>query len=88
MNMRTKDLVDLVLLIELHDVTPAEVAVAARATFARRGTHALPHELPDPPAIWADEFADMAVEAQLAASSPPAAIATLRNFWQQVAEWP
>ena len=85
-NMRTKDLVDLVLMIETHGVAPAEIAVAVGATFAKRTTHTIPRELPDPPAIWAHEFAVLAAEAQLAASTLPAAIASLRGFWQQVIE--
>ena len=71
-------------MIETHGVAPAEVAVAVGATFAKRTTHTIPRELPDPPAIWADEFAALAAEAQLAASTLPAAIASLRGFWQQV----
>jgi hypothetical protein len=35
-NMRTKDLVDLVLMIETDAVTPEQVAEAVRRTFARR----------------------------------------------------
>ena len=55
-NMRTKDLVDLMLLIETASVHPAEVRAAVNATFTRRNTHPIPHELLDPPAIWAEEF--------------------------------
>ncbi|MFI5380888.1 MAG: nucleotidyl transferase AbiEii/AbiGii toxin family protein [Tepidisphaerales bacterium] len=83
-NMRSKDLVDLVLLIEIGGVEPPEVATAVRATFARRNTHAVPLELPDPPLVWANEFTAQAAEAQLAASTPSAAIRTLRDFWRQV----
>ncbi len=83
-NMRSKDLVDLVLLIETGSVAPPEVAQAVRATFARRNTHAIPPVLPDPPAAWANEFTAQAAEAQLAASNPSAAVQTLRDFWRQV----
>lgn len=83
-NMRTKDLVDLVLLIETAGVQTAAVAVAAHATFARRNTHPFPTDLPDPPAIWADEFAVLVKEAHLRASTLTAAIQTLRDFWRQV----
>lgn len=83
-NMRSKDLVDLVLLIETGSVAPPEVAQAVRATFARRNTHAIPLGLPAPPAAWANEFTAQAAEAQLAASTPSAAVQTLRDFWHQV----
>lgn len=82
-NMRTKDLVDLVLLIETASVEPMDVGAAARTTFARRNTHPIPVELSDPPAIWAEEFAALAAEAQLQATQLGAAIKVLRGFWQQ-----
>jgi len=83
-NTRTKDLVDLVLLIETAGVQPAEVRAAVRTTFERRNTHPVPFELPDPPAAWADEFTALAAEAQLRATTLAAAIGVLRGFWQQV----
>lgn len=83
-NMRTKDLVDLVLLIETNSVKPAEVSEAVHATFERRNTHPIPAELPDPPAVWAEEFAALSVEASLRANQLGQAISTLRQFWQQV----
>ncbi len=83
-NMRTKDLVDLVLLIETAGVQPAEVAAAIQATFARRNTHAIPPELAEPPGIWAEEFAALAAEVQLRAMTLAAAIHELRVFWRQV----
>jgi len=85
-NMRTKDLVDLTLMIETAGVKASDVAAAARATFNRRQSHPFPLELPDPPAVWADEFAALAAEAHLLASDLPAAINTLRDFWRQVIE--
>lgn len=83
-NMRTRDLVDLVLLIETSGVEPPDIAIAVKATFARRNTHPVPLDLPDPPAVWADEFSTLAAEARLQGSTPSAAIHTLRAFWQQV----
>jgi hypothetical protein len=60
LNMRTKDLVDLVLLIETASVEHAEVSAAVHATFARRNTHPIPTVLPDPPAVWAEDFSALA----------------------------
>jgi hypothetical protein len=83
-NMRTKDLVDLVLLIETASVQPAEVNTAIHTTFARRNTHPIPVDLPDPPAIWAHEFTALADETQVRARTLTAAVGVLRGFWQQV----
>jgi hypothetical protein len=83
-NTRTKDLVDLALLIETGGVNPGDVALATRATFTRRNTHPFPWELPDPPGSWTDEFKAMAAEARLQASTPAAAIEVVRSFWREV----
>jgi len=83
-NMRTKDLVDLVLLIETSSVQPGDVSTAVRTTFARRNSHSIPIELSDPPSIWADEFTALAAEAKLRATTLAAAIGVLRDFWHQV----
>lgn len=83
-NMRTKDLVDMVLLIETHSIQPTEAAIAVEETFFRRNTQAIPQELPDPPSIWNENFAALATEAQLHASTLPAAIIVLREFWLRV----
>lgn len=83
-NMRTKDLVDLVLLIETAGVQHAEVNSAVHATFTRRNTHPIPTVLPDPPAVWAEEFSVLAAEAHLQARRMDAAIGVLRGFWREV----
>ncbi len=83
-NMRTKDLVDLVLLIETAGVTPAEVAIAAQRTFTRRATHELPKVLSRPPAIWADDFKALASESQIKASELENAFDLLSRFWSDV----
>lgn len=82
--MRTKDLVDLVLLIETASVEHAEVSAAVHATFARRNTHPIPTVLPDPPAVWAEDFSALAAEAHLHARRLGAAMDVLRGFWRKV----
>ncbi len=57
---RTKDLVDLVLIAESLPVDAAALRRAIEDTFAERGTHAKPTELPGPPAGWAPPFRAMA----------------------------
>jgi hypothetical protein len=65
MNSRVKDLVDLVILIELGGLDHSVLRKAIQATFDRRATHSLPSTLPDPPADWAKPFAALANECGL-----------------------
>jgi hypothetical protein len=83
-NMRTKDLVDLVLMIEAGAVTPDEVADAVQRTFAKRRTHDVPRTLPEPPKGWTHEFESLAAEAQIAANDLSSAFQTLSGFWSDV----
>lgn len=62
-NTRTKDLVDLVLLIERGLPDVAGIRSALRATFEARATHPLPASLSPPPESWAVDFPAMAAEA-------------------------
>jgi hypothetical protein len=80
-NTRSKDLVDLVLLIEAGPPDRAEVVRALRATFATRNTHPLPEALPQPPGAWQAEFAAMAAEAQLSLSDYREGFGILERFW-------
>jgi hypothetical protein len=61
-NSRVRDLVDLVLIIEQHQLSSDRVREAVDATFARRQTHAIPQEVPSPPGGWAKPFAALAAE--------------------------
>lgn len=83
-NMRTKDLVDLVLMIETSAVAPEEIAIAVKRTFARRATHPLPRHLPAPPASWENEFKSLAAEAKIAANELVSAFDVLRAFWARM----
>jgi hypothetical protein len=64
-NSRVKDLVDLVLLLERQELSAARVRSAVTATFAKRGTHAAPVDLPSPPPEWSKPFAALATECGL-----------------------
>lgn len=59
-NTRTKDLVDVVLLIERGGLDAETVRRAVVATFERRRTHTLPADLAPPPEEWKTEFIAMA----------------------------
>ena len=64
-NSRVRDLVDLVLLIERHDLDAVRVRQAVTATFTRRNTHDVPHDVPEPPSQWAKPFVELAGECGL-----------------------
>lgn len=81
LNTRTKDLVDLVLLIERGPLGVDEVRDALRVTFATRGTHALPQFLPSPPSNWKIDFPGIAEEAGISVSDYVAAFVVLAEFW-------
>jgi hypothetical protein len=82
-NTRTKDLVDLLLLVDagLPDI-PA-LREALRVTFAQRPRQSLPEELPPPPVEWREDFAVMAEELQLPVRDLDAGFAVLTQFWRQ-----
>ena len=81
LNTRTKDLVDLVLLIERGGLAANDVRAAIEATFRTRATHAIPSVLAPPPNEWAIDFAVMAVEANLSTADSVAAFAILERYW-------
>jgi len=65
MNTRTKDLVDMVLLIREQKLDRRKTAEAIRATFARRRTHKVPEMLASPPPAWEPVFEALAKECHL-----------------------
>jgi hypothetical protein len=80
-NTRTKDLVDLLLLIERGPPDAEEIRVALAATFSTRATHPLPESLSPPPTAWAVDFPAMADEAGLSTTDYLIAFAKLQDFW-------
>ncbi|NOS99458.1 MAG: nucleotidyl transferase AbiEii/AbiGii toxin family protein [Phycisphaerales bacterium] len=85
-NTRTKDLVDLILLMAREQLELAEVRDAVRRTFETRGTHAVPQEIPLPPDAWTKEFAAMAEETAIDERDLLVAHRRLVEFWTRV--WP
>src|SRR3989338_3710436 len=61
-NSRTRDLVDLVLLIEYEMPDKQTIKKALEATFERRKTHEIPAKLEPPPADWKEIYREMAEE--------------------------
>ena len=64
-NSRVRDLVDMLLLIQSGTMAKANVREAIRVTFDRRGTHAVPNVLPQPPADWQKPYDALANECGL-----------------------
>ncbi len=64
-NSRVKDLPDLALLATAKPIDASRLRAALDQTFAFRGTHELPSELPSPPESWRTPYARMAEQDQL-----------------------
>ena len=65
-NTRTKDLIEMVLLISGETLDKSKTAAAVRATFRKRASHNLPMELDPPPAEWEPVFDALAKKCNLA----------------------
>lgn len=63
-NSRLKDLIDLALLAR-HPVEPAAIAEACQRTFAARGSHAVPLQVPACPGAWFDRYPKMKADHDL-----------------------
>lgn len=85
-NTRTKDLVDMLVLLTRDTLKPEKVALAARATFQRRDSHPVPDELSDPPATWKQDFESLTTQVGHPKQTMVEAIGMLREFWKQVQE--
>jgi hypothetical protein len=64
-NSRVKDLVDMALLIASNQLDRQRILNALHLTFNRRGTHALPTSLNEPPPEWQTPFQALAEECGL-----------------------
>lgn len=64
-NSRTKDLIDMVLLLNMRSLRPDVLFEAMQKVFKKRNTHPLPRKLETPPAEWEMKFIVMARECSL-----------------------
>jgi Nucleotidyl transferase AbiEii toxin, Type IV TA system len=81
-NTRTKDLVDLVLLIENDLVEPARLRERVRTVFEVRATHEMPAELPPVPAAWRHDYAALVAGLDVEATTMDAALTRVRGLWR------
>ena len=82
-NSRTKDLVDLLLLIERGSPVPGEIRNALMATFATRNTHPIPPSLDPPPEAWKNDFISMAEEAGISTMDYLVGFAKIETYWEK-----
>ncbi len=61
-NTRSKDLIDLILLLEIKNRPPEAFQHSLYRVFKARNTHSLPAKLLEPPASWQKPFAKMAAD--------------------------
>lgn len=61
-NSRSKDLIDLLLLLKNENRSPEGFKRAIQRVFRARNTHSLPTVLSEPPISWRESFAKMATD--------------------------
>lgn len=81
-NSRTRDLVDMVILIQ-KGLAKQKTLEALKATFNRRGTHIIPKALAYPPDKWELPFKNLAEEVGLEPKAINAAFAVVTDFWNE-----
>lgn len=64
-NTRTKDLIDLILLLKPDNRAPEAFRSVLKRVFRARNTHPLPVVLPEPPSSWQKPFADLAGQCRI-----------------------
>jgi hypothetical protein len=80
-NTRTRDLVDLLMLIEDGLAPTRELCTRVGQVFAVREEHDVPMEIPAPPPEWTDVYPALAGDLELHAQTVEHAIQELRTFW-------
>jgi hypothetical protein len=81
---RVKDLVDILLIARGSAVDGGVLSRAIQATFAARGTHAVPHDLPAAPASWNASFSRTARDVGLRDVTLAVAMDMARKFLNPV----
>jgi len=82
-NTRTKDLIDLYLLIQSGNLDRKAVAKEIQVVFAFENSHEIPGDLPPPPSFWLRRFEELARECRLRVSMGEA-FQALDDFWQEL----
>jgi hypothetical protein len=82
-NTRSKDLVDLVLLINLGELSSTRLRNCVTTTFNRRATHPVPSSVAPPPLEWESVFARLAIEGGIEPDLMRA-FRVLSDFWPPI----
>jgi hypothetical protein len=83
---RSRDLPDMVLLIEDGLVPDNELYAVAERLFQDRDTHELPEALPDPPASWEESYRDLVRDLDVGPTTLSDATTMVRAFWSTAVE--
>lgn len=83
-NSRVKDLPDVALIATAGSVAASRLRAAIDQTFAFRGTHDVPEQLPAPPPTWEGPYAGIAKEDQLPWPTVDEAFEAARAFLDPV----
>lgn len=83
-NTRSRDLVDMVVLIERGELDHDAVRRAVSETFAHRRRHEPPSKLAPPPRAWTAEFPPMAAEAGISTTDLDEAFSILEAYWSVI----
>lgn len=83
-NSRTRDLVDIVLLMDYGLPDKKLVQKALQATFKTRNTHALPTKLAPPPEMWKTSYRKLAEECGVSIKTVDEAFELLKNYWEEI----
>lgn len=81
-NTRTKDLVDVVLLIDSGLAADRALVDTVRHVFRVRATHPIPEQVPDLPPQWEVGYAELARELAVPVDELGSALGLLRDFWR------
>ena len=83
-NTRSHDLIDLMILLDLNLGPAPSVLNAVNSIFRSRGTHAVPHDLDDPPASWDARYSALVGDVRVVQTTVRAAMERLREYWAGV----
>ena len=81
-NTRVKDLVDIMLLMDLGLPDPPVVQGAVTAIFASRQSHAIPQRMENPPVAWVATYTAVAENLHLRETTLDIATTRLNDYWK------
>jgi len=83
-NTRVKDLVDVMLLMNMGLPEPPVVKSAVEKIFSARQTHSIPQKIENLPVTWVSSFTAMAMDIGLSETSVENAASRLNDYWSKL----